>query len=51
MLVRKLEVLLRIIDPATIGPTIRARATISMTKYKTAYRQTRLFLSFDCFIE
>jgi hypothetical protein len=47
----KLVVFLRIMDPATIGPTSRARAMISMTKYKTAYRQTRLFLSFDCFIE
>jgi len=37
--------------PATIGPTIRARKRTSKMKYKIPYLQTRLFRSFDCFIE
>lgn len=40
-----------ICEPATMGPTSNASATTSMTKYKTAYLQTRLLRSLDCFIE
>jgi hypothetical protein len=47
----RLLVLSRILDPATMGPISKARAMTSIRKYKTAYRQTRLFLSFDCFVE
>ncbi len=46
-----LESIEAMLVPATIGPTIRAIAITSRTKYKIAYRQTRLLRSFDCFIE
>jgi hypothetical protein len=33
------------------GPMIRTRKTMSMMKYKIAYRITRLFRRRDCLIE
>jgi hypothetical protein len=41
----------KIFEPATIGPARRAMKMTSRMKYSTAYRHTRLFLSFDCFKE
>ena len=42
---------LSICEEATMGPMRRAKKRTSKAKYSVAYRQTRLFLSFDCFME